>query len=105
MGIVGTHPAVFARVANKEVAGYGTWKSVRKTGGRDRRTGPGLRKGIWFEGRAPPFFVSVASKGLSLAVSLLFATLAGRFISVAPKGLKAIVGSDPSGVGAGEVES
>ncbi len=33
------------------------------------------------------FFVSVASKGLSSAVSLLFATLAGRSISVAAKGL------------------
>ena len=40
------------------------------------------------------FFVSVASKGLSQAVSLLFATLAGRSISVASKGLKAIVGGD-----------
>ena len=39
----------------------------------------------------PWFFVSVASKGLSLAVSLLFATLAGRSISVAAKGLKARV--------------
>ena len=35
----------------------------------------------------PLFFVSVASKGLSSAASLLFATLAGRFISVAAKGL------------------
>src|SRR5713226_6637252 len=35
----------------------------------------------------PLFFVSVASKGLSPTVSLLFATLAGRFISVAGKGL------------------
>jgi hypothetical protein len=34
------------------------------------------------------FFVSVASKGLSQDVSLLFATLAGRFVSVAVKGLK-----------------
>jgi hypothetical protein len=33
------------------------------------------------------FFVSVASKGLSQTVSLLFATLAGRSISVASKGL------------------
>jgi hypothetical protein len=33
-------------------------------------------------------FVSVASKGLSKNVSLLFATLAGRSISVAVKGLK-----------------
>ena len=44
MGIVGTHPAVFARVANKEVAGYGTWKSVRKTGGRDRANGARTEK-------------------------------------------------------------
>jgi hypothetical protein len=36
----------------------------------------------------PPFFVSVASKGLSQTVSLLFATLAGRYISVAVKGLR-----------------
>jgi hypothetical protein len=35
----------------------------------------------------PPFFVSVAFKGLSPAVSLLFATLAGRPISVAAKRL------------------
>ena len=35
----------------------------------------------------PLFFVSVASKGVSFAVSLLFAALAGRFISVAAKGL------------------
>jgi hypothetical protein len=46
----------------------------------------------------PVFFVSVASKGLSPAVSLLFATLAGRSINVAVKGVKAIVGSDPDGV-------
>jgi hypothetical protein len=36
---------------------------------------------------SPRYFVSVASKGLSPAVSLLFATLARRFISVAAKGL------------------
>ncbi len=35
----------------------------------------------------PLFFVSAAAKGFSLAVSLLFATLAGGFISVAAKGL------------------
>ncbi len=35
----------------------------------------------------PWFFVSVASKGFSSAVSLLFATLAGESISVAAKGL------------------
>ncbi len=41
----------------------------------------------------PPFFVSVASKGISLAVSLLFATLAKRFISVASKELRELWGS------------
>ena len=35
----------------------------------------------------PLFFVSVASKGFSWTVSLLFATLAGRRTSVAAKGL------------------
>ena len=44
----------------------------------------------------------VASKELSSVVSLLFATLAGRFISVAVKGLKARVGSDPDRVGVGQ---
>jgi hypothetical protein len=39
MGIVGTHPAVFVRVANKGLAGYGTWKSIRKMGDRDERRG------------------------------------------------------------------
>ena len=34
------------------------------------------------------FFVSVASKGLSFGVSLLFATLAGRCVSVAAKGVR-----------------
>jgi hypothetical protein len=49
----------------------------------------------------PVFFVSVASKGFSQAVSFLFATLAGRSISVAAKRLKGIVGSDLDRVGAG----
>jgi len=35
------------------------------------------------------FFVSVASKGFTCGISLLFATFAGRFISVAAKGLSA----------------
>ena len=39
------------------------------------------------------FFVSVASKGFSRNVSLLFATLTGRPISVAAKGLERKVGS------------
>ena len=36
----------------------------------------------------PRFFVSVAFKGVSLCVSLLFATLAGRSISVVAKGFR-----------------
>jgi hypothetical protein len=35
----------------------------------------------------PLFFISVASKRVSFFVSLLFATLAGRSISVAAKGV------------------
>jgi hypothetical protein len=29
-------PAVFVRVANKGVAGYGTWKKIRKMGDKGR---------------------------------------------------------------------
>jgi hypothetical protein len=36
----------------------------------------------------PGFFVNVASKGLSLGVSLLVATLAGNRVNVADKGLR-----------------
>jgi hypothetical protein len=39
-------------------------------------------------GPTPMFFVSIASKGFSLGVSLLFATLAGRLIGVAAKGFR-----------------
>jgi hypothetical protein len=35
----------------------------------------------------PRFFVSVASKGFRIGVSLLIATLTGRFVNVADKGL------------------
>jgi hypothetical protein len=38
-------PAVFVRVANKGVAGYGTWKSIRNSGGTGRPT-TGARKRI-----------------------------------------------------------
>jgi len=30
MGIVGIHPAVFVRMASKELAGYGTWKNEQR---------------------------------------------------------------------------
>jgi hypothetical protein len=36
-------PAVFVRVANKEVTGYGTWKSVRKM--EDRPFGNAAERG------------------------------------------------------------
>jgi hypothetical protein len=39
----------------------------------------------------PMFFVSVASKGLSYTMSLLFATLAVRIISVASKGVRGVI--------------
>jgi hypothetical protein len=50
----------------------------------------------------PLVFVSVASKGFGYDVSPLFATLAGRFISVAAKGLKARMGSGQCAVVRGE---
>jgi hypothetical protein len=46
----------------------------------------------------PLFFVSVAAKGVSPAVSRFFATLAGRFISVAAKGLTGVGWEDFGGV-------
>jgi len=47
---------------------------------------------FWLAGAdpCPPVFVSVASKGLRNRVSLLFATLAVRSISVADKGVRAL---------------
>jgi hypothetical protein len=79
-------------VANKGLAGYGTWKSVRRiedgsrTGGNVGE-GRGKRKAFGLKDVTPTFCVSVASKGVSSPVSLLFATLAGESISVAAKGL------------------
>jgi len=56
--------------------------------------------GFLVEGSPPPmFFLSVAIKGLCLAVSLLFATLAERYINVAAKGVKAIACRDSERVG------
>ncbi len=105
-------PAVFVRVANNRLTGYGTWKSVRRMGdrafrpSRDLRSttamklrserphvemsgkGRGERKALGLKDVPPTFLVSVAAKGFSPAVSLLFATLAGRCISVADKGLR-----------------
>ncbi len=56
----------------------------------------------WEEYATPRFFISVASKGLGQSVSLLFATLARRSISVAAKGLIAIVGGNQWTVFSGE---
>jgi len=55
------------------------WVNPSRTALRASRNGGGAP--------TPVFFVSVASKGVSPAVSLLFATLAGQCISVAAKGL------------------
>jgi hypothetical protein len=59
----------------------------RATAGNLRIAGrlAGLKMGIY---PSPLFFVSVAAKGVNFAVSLLFATLAKRSISVAAKGLR-----------------
>ena len=53
----------------------------------------------------PGFFDPVASKGFTRTVSLLFATLAGRSIGVAAKGLKATVARDPDRVPTGSGSS
>src|SRR5437879_6968045 len=34
MGRMGVHPALFVRVANKGLGVYGTWKSIRNSGGQ-----------------------------------------------------------------------
>src|SRR2546422_2958860 len=72
-------------------AGFGgDWEK-----GMSSRMGIGAYTPERRRGGAPLFFVSVASKGLSHIVSLLFATLVGGgSISVAVKGLKARVGSN-----------
>jgi hypothetical protein len=36
-------PAVFVRVANKGVAGYGTWKKIRKMGDKESRGSQGSK--------------------------------------------------------------
>ena len=55
--------------------------------------GPLSARKNWLTITAPPpmFLVSVASKGVKYAVSLLFATLAGMSISVAAKGVMGAV--------------
>ena len=58
-------------------------RRVMESRGREGRNDETSKGGA----ATPLFFVSVASKGLSPTVSLLFATLAGRSISVAAKGL------------------
>jgi hypothetical protein len=65
-------PSVFVRAANTGLAGYGTWKSVRRTGdGLGERVnageGRGERKAFGLRDVPPWFFVSVAAKGLTRA--------------------------------------
>jgi hypothetical protein len=54
-----------------------------------REEGPLLlwKSGLTIIAPLPHFFVSVADKGVSFPASLLFATLAGNFASVASKGV------------------
>jgi hypothetical protein len=82
MGIVGIHPAVFRKSAEAL-----EWKRVVKHSWSKERKERSKSEGRDAEGPLPRFFVSVASKGVSFSVSLLFATLAGRSISVADKGV------------------
>jgi hypothetical protein len=56
-------PGVFVRVANKRLAGYGTWKSVRRMGGRDRRIGRAMSSRLEILGTHPAVFVRVGNKG------------------------------------------
>jgi hypothetical protein len=57
MGIVGVHPAVFVKVANTGLVGYGTWKSVRKMEDRQRVEGI-MRKTFGLkDGHAPRCFL------------------------------------------------
>jgi hypothetical protein len=56
--------------------------------GREDGGGKTKERKVYGRKYVPLFFVSVASKGLSQAVSLLFATLARRSISVAAQGLR-----------------
>jgi hypothetical protein len=82
MGIVGVYPAFFRKSAEAL-----EWKRVVKHSLSKERKERSKSEGRDPEGPLPQFFVSVASKGVSAAVSLLFATLAGRSISVADKGV------------------
>lgn len=50
----------------------------------------------------PPFFISVADKGLTLTVSSLESTDAGGCVSVDPKGVKRIHGPETLPASAGE---
>jgi hypothetical protein len=85
MGIVGTHPGSFrksdnqrgCRIRNLEEhtedkrGAKWKWRSRRERGARKER-------GSWLKDVTPVFFVSVAFKGFSFSVSLLFAALAGE---------------------------
>ncbi len=81
-----TYGRIFGSVAAKGLRGKRT----------EERTALGLKEDT------PVFFVSVASKRVSPAVSLLFATLAGRSISVAAEGVNPVMASGPDRVGAGQ---
>src|ERR1700682_113864 len=80
-------PAPVTESARDRV-GAGLWlkkETLLESGGRGAIVTP--KEWPFNHNRPPLFFVSVASKELSPTVSLLFATLAGRSISVAARGL------------------
>src|SRR5713101_4683619 len=75
-----------------KIGGKGSKESRARFQDVPRRDAPGIKflleiSRLTITTPPPMFLVSVASKGFSSAVSLLFATLAMRSISVAAKGL------------------
>src|SRR6267378_5116775 len=71
------------RIGVQHNAVEGVWRIEPKPPARTKRV---LLSWLTITG-TPVFFVSVASKGFNKSVSLLFATLVRRCISVAAKGL------------------
>src|SRR5712664_1528082 len=88
MGRIPPHPRCFrmsckqrsCRIRNLEECTEdgrrsGSHRGSEAPRGVEESTGKKKEKSFWLEGGTPCFFVSVATKGLSHSVSLLFATL------------------------------
>jgi len=73
-------------IDHHERKGFAKWRSrKRKKREKRGRKGDDFRNRNWKMGPTPGFCVSVASKGVSFGVSLLFAALARRPIGVDSK--------------------